>query len=325
MEPHTRQHFIPQCYLSNFSFEGKKIWVYNKTRSKSYQTTIDQICYIKDFYSIKDNNLAKVSQGKISRLSIEKSFFADNIEPEFSVILKSFITSIDDYIENYSHKPLIIEEGMKSLLSLHITIQFLRMPEIRDYNINFNKSFTKAIQNLRSKIKNTSSEFVNLANELEDYAINMDASLYQCIFGYGDKDIVDSFAKRIFDNIWTVYISKDGSFHTSDFPILMEPHVPDVEQECLGLCQYGSEITYVISPKVLLKIWDKRYFNDKIKEGAYWADESFVRCEQIRQYLWSKEIVISSSNDFDLANFIVKKEGKEIYFHPNFDVLCNWT
>jgi hypothetical protein len=38
-----KHHYIPQCYLSNFSCDGKAIWVYNKKERKAYLTSVDKI------------------------------------------------------------------------------------------------------------------------------------------------------------------------------------------------------------------------------------------------------------------------------------------
>ena len=76
---HTRHHYIPQCYLRNFTEDGKCVWVYDKARSKSYHTAISSICYKDDFYKIEKESLPQTDE-KINGLTIETVFFARGIE-----------------------------------------------------------------------------------------------------------------------------------------------------------------------------------------------------------------------------------------------------
>lgn len=49
---HKSHHYIPQCYLKNFSENGTYLFVYNKDNSKSYVQAINKTCCIKDFYTL---------------------------------------------------------------------------------------------------------------------------------------------------------------------------------------------------------------------------------------------------------------------------------
>ena len=84
-----KHHYIPQCYLSNFSCDGKAIWVYNKKERKAYLTSVDKIFQKKHWYRIPDELIPEQDKDIINPLSIEKDFFADQVESQFNHYLKS--------------------------------------------------------------------------------------------------------------------------------------------------------------------------------------------------------------------------------------------
>ena len=80
---HKSHHYIPQCYLKNFSENGICLFVYNKDYSKSYVQAINKTCCIKDFYT-----LPKIyCENQLEPLFLECEYFAKEIEPKYSVLL----------------------------------------------------------------------------------------------------------------------------------------------------------------------------------------------------------------------------------------------
>lgn len=51
------QHYIPQCYLRNFSVDKKSIHVYDKKLSISYRMAINKCCCQKDLYLIDEASI----------------------------------------------------------------------------------------------------------------------------------------------------------------------------------------------------------------------------------------------------------------------------
>lgn len=68
------QHYIPQCYLRQFSPDDKNkrfLYAYSKRNSKSFKIAISKVCGINNFYDLSDEYLAKDSEQELNRLSLE--------------------------------------------------------------------------------------------------------------------------------------------------------------------------------------------------------------------------------------------------------------
>lgn len=80
---------------------------------------------------------------------------------------------------------------------------------------------------------------------------------------YLNNETLMDFADAIASNIWMFLVSKNSDFYTSDFPIVVEPHVKNARPMYMGLAQYGGELTYPLSPSLMLVVFDKVYFRKK--------------------------------------------------------------
>lgn len=318
MKENTRQHYIPQTYLSNFVEKGKAVWVYNKNNSKKYLTSIDKICYTEDFYSLDEKTIQE-SGGTLNRLSIEKNFFAKNVEVKWSTLLKQLVDAVELNIQQNPRSILVLDDESKKLLAQHIVIQFMRLPEYRQLHEDSQESLIRSIKKIMDcENARKASNYGAIQDSLNK---KRDSAFDHYIYGFGSEEKVDGFVSQLVNNYWELYISPDDYYYTSDFPITVEPHVKDARLECLGLTMYGAEVTFPLTKKLLLKIWDYRYFpNKKETDGEFiYASDRFVRQANIRQYLYARNIVISSSDDFSIPESIKNKEGHEVSMHPNFN------
>ena len=80
MKEYRNHHYIPECYLTNFTEDGKGIWVYDKKNGKTFQQSISNIFFKKDFYRINEEDIPDNLKGEINPLSLEKDYFANEIE-----------------------------------------------------------------------------------------------------------------------------------------------------------------------------------------------------------------------------------------------------
>lgn len=157
MTKNVRHHFIPQCYLSNFSIDGKGIWVYNKQERKSYLTSIDKIFQIKHFYKIPNELIPEQDQNKINALSIEIEFFANQIEPQFSHYLKMIIHVIDELLKKKSelqYGKYKLHEDFITEFAMQMAIQFFRTPKAR-------QEVMQVLDNILGEVKKEESEYLN--------------------------------------------------------------------------------------------------------------------------------------------------------------------
>jgi type III restriction enzyme len=68
-----KHHFMPQCYLRNFSNSENGIHTYDKIISKPYYAAIDNCCEIDDFYRLSKDYIKEITDGSAEK-SVERRF-----------------------------------------------------------------------------------------------------------------------------------------------------------------------------------------------------------------------------------------------------------
>ena len=115
-------------------------------------------------------------------------------------------------------------------------------------------------------------------------------------------------------------MSLGQDFYTSDFPLVVEPHVDNVRPTYMGLSQYGSELTYPLSPSIVLSVFDRHYFYNKASLDCSFiiANAKEVRRQNMFRYFYATHHVFSYKKDFSLIDFIYEAEKKKhIFMAPN--------
>jgi hypothetical protein len=135
-----------------------------------------------------------------------------------------------------------------------------------------------------------------------------------------DGEILMEFADAIANNIFVFWVSKEKEFYSSDFPIVVSPHVQHVQPMYMGLAQYGGELTFPLSAEIALSIFDRAYFQDKISmDGSFIvATDKEIRRFNYLRYMYATQHVFSCNNDFKIIDFIYKMEGKHPFWQPNY-------
>ena len=136
---------------------------------------------------------------------------------------------------------------------------------------------------------------------------------------YLDNETLMTYANAIANNIFVFWISKGSDFYTSDFPIVVSPHVENVRPMFMGLAQYGGELTMPLSPSLTLSIYDRAYFKDKEDMDGCFVDanEKEIRRQNFLRYMYGTQHVFSYKNDFSLIDFVYNLEGKHPFWKPN--------
>ena len=127
-----KQHYVPRCYLRQFSDNPKSIFAYDKVSSKSYRASLMSVCCEEDMYSLSDSYLKECNEnnsGHLDRLSIEHEHFADFVEPNFSKMLKDIDVIKNEWMTDKEHYRLSFIE--KREIALHLVTQFFRLPEMK--------------------------------------------------------------------------------------------------------------------------------------------------------------------------------------------------
>ena len=123
-------------------------------------------------------------------------------------------------------------------------------------------------------------------------------------------------AEKMANNIFVFWVSNNNDFYTSDFPVVVEPHVKGDGYKYCGLVQYGGEIMMSLSPDLSISIYDCDFFKEKEDLDATFvvADDKEVRRRNLMNYFYAQRHVFSYKNDFDLIEPIRRMNGGEHIF-----------
>jgi hypothetical protein len=73
------QHFVPRVYLKNFSFDIKRVWVFDKVLFKDFTTSIKKVAGAFDFYEKYEENKSSSIEKMFSKMENEWAFYINDI------------------------------------------------------------------------------------------------------------------------------------------------------------------------------------------------------------------------------------------------------
>ena len=313
-----RQHFIPRCYLKRFSDNKRSIHTYDKIHCKKYNASLMSVCCEDDLYTMSEEYVKESNErgdGGINRFTIETDHFAHGVEPLYARFLAQVDGIKEDWVTGKDHYRLQFLE--KREFALHILTQYFRMPQIGDVMVDDYIRMERAGIDMIKEImavQTGNEEFRKLEVDVKCEKPALHANL-----SYLDNETLMTFANAIANNIFVFRISKENDFYTSDFPIVVSPHVKNVSPMYMGLAQYGGELTMPLSPSLALSIYDRDYFKDKVElDGAFVeASNKEVRRQNFLRYMYATQHVFSYNNDFSLIDFVYNLDGKHPFLKPN--------
>lgn len=262
--------------------------------------------------------------GQINRLSIEKDHFARTIEPMFSQLLKTIDEIKNEWITNKEYYRLNFYE--KREIALHIVTQYFRLPQLQEATVDDYLRMEKADIDIVKHIMS-----IQTGNEaFNDLQIGVECEkpvLHANLTYLNDEMLLD-FADAIANNYWVFRVSLENDFFTTDFPLVVEPHVDNVRPTYMGLSQYGSELTYPLSPSIASSVFDKNFFTDKASSDCSFiiADGKEIRRQNMLRYFYAAHHVFSYKKDFSLIDFIYEvHEEKHFFYGSKVKVgSCKW-
>lgn len=312
-----KQHYIPRCYLKRFSDNNKSIFSYDKINSKSYQASLMSVCCEDDLYSLSESYVEECikQQDNLNTLSIECDYFSKKIEPllaqylgQLDVIQDGWVKGTERYRLNYLEK---------RELALHIITLYFRIPHVMnamiDNHLRFERAEADMIKHILS-VQTSNKAF----NELE-LEISCEKPVLHAQISYLNDELLMDMANILANNIYVFFVSENNELYSSDFPIVVNPYVPNIKPICMGLAQYGGELTMPLSPSLSISIYDRKYFKDKEELDSCFIianDEEILR-RNWRIYLYAKRHVFSLKNDFRMIDVLYEKEGKHVFYSPN--------
>lgn len=309
---HLRHHYIPQCYLKGFSKNKKSVWVYNKSLSKMYQTSIDKIFYEKNFYAVDMDLVPEEVRDKINVNSIEYDFFAEHIESQYAGMLDAINKSTDVWKE-ISPDLLYgrIPECWVDHLSMQLIVQYLRTPEAREHALellDYSRLYMKVLYD-NPLLSEEKKRFYQKESQ-RTYGEVIDHFMF-----FFDKKVIESYCSLLKNKIWSIYFSPDAEFFTSDSPIIFEREGSNKEVGFMELNLSNLNITYPITRNLLVRLWDRDSYKqiEPFDRTIRIVDEEFVMCENIRQYIWANNEIVTPNDSYVFFERIKNIQEKELY------------
>lgn len=300
MKEYRNHHYIPECYLTNFTEDGKGIWVYDKKNGKIFQQSISNIFFKKDFYRINEDDIPDNLKGEVNPLSLEKDYFANEIESNYNDFLKSLIPQIDELIEKDICNACLSEEDIQAI-ALFLVLQFLRTPKTREEVVYVHYDTMQQIVAKLSEIKpqNDFIKAMKLQAEMEA-AINYPPVFLHASRTFANDQVVKKITEDLVNNIWQIYVSSGDYFYSSDNPIIIErTDYDNTEYIDMGLNSYGVVVSFPLTKKILIRIYERRAFHDmlnQIDRRIVIVDNDFVKSENRKCCMCADQFVVSATN-----------------------------
>ena len=310
---YRRNHYIPECYLKGFSDNENIVWIYNKKNSKSYPKSVSDIFYKKDFYLIDENLIPEEGKDMINYKSIEYDFFAEQIENQYADFLRRVKNVTEDLKkQDLSCIRMMIPEDWVEHISLQLLIQYIRTPEARKQSLELLNTVRPCFDILAN-----SSSFSE--KEKEKYKSDSQKSYGDAIDHFmvlfNKEKVIEPFCSILRNKIWSIYFSSNAEFFTSDSPIILEREGTDKEIGFMEFNLSNLNITYPITRNLLVRLWDRESYKalEPFDRIVRVVDEKFVKCENVRQYIWANSEIVCSKDNSTFFKTITNIQGKELY------------
>lgn len=193
------QHYVPQSYLSRFTFDKKGVFVFDKLKMRSFVNSIRNIASDNFFYNIPGETLKEIQ-------SVENGWV--NLEGHFNTVINSIVQG-----QNINKN---IDRSIKYELARLCVLQLLRTKKFRD------NAYERTIEILG-----------DISNDIDT---QRQISLHHSSFMF-DPMIWRNRAEELTNESWCIIWRNTSrvNFYTSDAPVVRFPYPITLEQVRQGV------------------------------------------------------------------------------------------
>lgn len=280
------QHYVPQSYLERFTAESGNVFVFDKPTRKVFLTSARNIASENGFYDLPPDASAD----------------AQAVEKAFSKLEGDTKGAIDDLIEEIEKTGSFDAHRIERRV---ILATFIALQDTR--TLAFRQSLSQVFRQLTSKL-NEVHEFMQHHHEAKGERVEVQPvdlgyskereSTEHASFMF-DPHFLERAVKVLVSHIWLVFRNDLlMPLYTSDSPVYHHPHVKHWAFGGAGLAAPGVEIGIPLSPKYVLALFERTYFEPAFKcpEGSVqplepdgvkfynfhqiWASRRHIYCSQ---------------------------------------------
>ncbi|WP_415327514.1 DUF4238 domain-containing protein [Chryseobacterium sp. MMS23-Vi53] len=311
-ETHIYQHYIPECYLKNFTLDDKGLFVYRKgNNGKVFPQSISNIAGSKRLYDVDDKFLQEEFKGK--NKFIETEVFANSFEPILNYILQKIIESCENWDKKNIYND-VLNDVDRDYFAESIAVQYIRHPNFIYKFWNLHKDMhTKRCDIIISFLRITNPDLKKATNAKLEFDEKSSSALHSNFIL--DNEWRYTIQEQLSRKIWIFYYTQDNVL-SSDNPILLKPHIKAETSFVDGFGKKGVEIIFPISKNLILTIWDDEYFSNKkdLDNSIQFLNSKQLREYNLYQYCFSNYEIYSAINDFDIINKFVELNNGVDYF-----------
>lgn len=274
------QHFVPVCYLKNFSPDSEhrkknpKVWAYDKFSNISKFIGVKSICFSHKLYSINSTSESLITNNITDKETIFESHYLHDFEQEYSPKLKNAIESI-------KNRKLGGENKMD--ISVFIALQYLRDPILK-YLCDGNEELPYlALPHEYKLLSDNIPEFLN------------DPSMRHFMYAYGNREAISTLTRSLALSEWTIHYNDNDVFFTSDNPVCLAEDKKMDSQDNRNIDK-KMNILFPLSKNILLQIRqgiqiDSVFFIDNTPQ---WQIDNF----NFVQAFFAKKYIVSPTDSF---------------------------
>jgi hypothetical protein len=305
-----KQHYVPRCYLENFSIpDTYKINVYDKKSKFSRVNSINDVASENYFYDVKFSDVLTedlINELKNIGVSIDtldneqyiEHYMSEAIEGTFSTILRDIISKVKSITPWYINNCFFISEEQKMNLSICLAVQYVRTKSVREGILESSDCMLQLLDDI-----NANQE---LKNSMIISQENLKLIHGKMIF---DKENIFHLASSFYSLKWVLGINKTSKhFYTSDSPIGTKAHINHPFLSMNGLDSPGVEAFFPMSPEIILVMYDGEYHKEIVdKDRTYWiiTEEDNVDYYNSLSVMRSHRCIFSDKNDFSLIEKMI--------------------
>lgn len=238
-------HYVPRFLLRNFCSGTKpRLWAYDKSAGKSFETTIQSVAGERDFYEVTVGDFTVSLEEGLSKLESEARTIINRIINARSI----GVMSEDDRI----------------LLAVFVATQMQRVPHSRENLLALSEGFSRV---MKERFGMDTDDFPAMTPEIAK-ALSI-------------KSLTEpnQFAEHILNKSWLLFETADSTpFYISDNPVALQNNVEPRGplRGNLGLAVPGIEIYLPLSSTLTLGFYCCSH-EEMIRNGVEKMRRSIVR------------------------------------------------
>ena len=282
------EHFVPQSYLSKFAFDGKYLYVFDKSTKHTFYANIKNLACERYFYDLPGDDSQTV-ENKLGEL----------IDGNYPTWIDELLATV-----NNGHD---IDQHQKENLALCMTNQLLRTRKYRDFHQEIvEETFSTMLQmTLAAKAKFGG---LKLDKPLDAYRVKYNQKMApvdqaRSMFGPVIFRIVDILCSHI----WVVgKNTTEKPLYTSDNPVVWDTHKEYPPNRGFGLASEGIEVVFPLTPKYVIALLERKFFQEykELDCKCIDLDSEGIKYYNGFQVFHSYRQIYCPTNDFNQAEDI---------------------